>query len=460
MGGSTDPAYAHWGINDPLAPSTGENSWAFFKQFTLHGGNVACGPDATTGTRPRGPSHGRYHAAVMASLVESRGGQVDGTKGASLLQVAPVSAAVDSKAPRGAPKSSVDARSLVVSGVAEGLDATYGVTASQAAPSTDDEPVHEQTTAAPAAPAFNADMAYADAHARWDDRNECLLDGPIARASSTLLNGQVQPDGANDDGTGWHGDGVGMDDYVSQPGTGTSTGLIELALQESGDRYSLNATATTQVTGIHVGAALYVEVVSPASAEVVATGVPGTAVVAVNQPVLRTQGLTLVSGRTFTTTIDGGLLARITPGYVSKKIASDGTTASAVGTLAHVEVLDPTGQATLADLTFGDIAAAASVPAGGVACAAGHAGHDTGPNDRAGTPAAGGAPLFQSGRQRDRYQAGSIERVTMSAAAVLGHPSSALTALLIGLAALGRSGLLRRSRSTSTRRVNRDSIRG
>jgi poly(3-hydroxybutyrate) depolymerase len=454
MGGSSDPAYAHWGINDPLAPSTGENSWAFYKQFTLHGGNVACGPHAPTAEQPRGSGHGRYHASVTASLVKAVGGHAVGTAADSFLQVAPVSAAVDSEAPKRMPKSTVDARSLVVSGLADGADASYGVTATQAAPSNDDRPVHEQMTALPAAPAFNADMVYADARARWDQQNDCLLDGPLASASSTLLNAQVQPGGANDDGTGWHGgSSVGMDDYVSQPGTGTSSGLIELVQQESGDRYSLSSTATTQVTGINVGAALYVEVVSPASAQVVATGVPGTAVAAVNQPVLRTQGLTLVSGRTFTTTIDGGLLVRITPGHVVKKIAPDGTSASAVGKLAHIEVLDPTGTATLADLTFGDIAATAAVPPGGVACKKGGAVSVTRPGVGATTAAPGPATFSEPPLQLDRDQAvrRPNERVTASsAAAVLGHSASPFMALLLGLA-VGCSGVSRGCRPTSTR---------
>jgi hypothetical protein len=158
-----------------------------------------------------------------------------------------------------------------------------------------------------------------------------------------------------------------MDDYISPPGSGASTGVIELTPRQSDDRYSLHATATTQVTGINVYDALYVEVVSPATAEVVATGVPGTAAVAVNQPVLRTQGATLVSGRTFTTRVAAGVV-EITPGIVTKSVSSDGTTASAAGTLAHIKLLDPTGSVTVADLTLGDVAAAATVPAGGVSC--------------------------------------------------------------------------------------------
>jgi poly(3-hydroxybutyrate) depolymerase len=454
MGGSTDPAYAHWGINDPLAPSTGENSWAFYKQFTLHGGNVACGPGVPSGTRPHGSGHGRYHASVTASLLKAVGTAPD-----SYFQVAPVTAAVDSEAPKNAPKSSVDARSVVLSGVAEGIDATYGVSATQAAPSSDDRPVHEQMTSLPAAPTFNADLVYADARARWNDRDRCLVDGPLASASSTLLNAQLQPGGANDDGTGWHGgSSVGMDDYVSQPGTGTSTGTIELVRQESTERFSLNATATTQVTGINVGAALYVEVVSPASAQVVATGVPGTSVVAVNQPVLRTQGLTLVSGRTFTTTIDGGLLVRITPGHVAKKIASDGTTASAVGTLAHIEILDPTGTATLADLTFGDLAAAATVPAGGVACKSGGADFVTRPGAVPGTAATEPAFVSQSTRQRDAVKANhrSTDRdATSPMAAVLNHQAPFTALLLLGVAVLSGLGTLRRrTRATPARPLN------
>jgi poly(3-hydroxybutyrate) depolymerase len=369
MGGSTDPDYAHWGINDFLAPSTGENSWAFFKQFTLHGGNTACHP--STSAEPS-PTHGgrprHYRASASATLIEAERIQVPGQEGALHLDVAPVTATVDSTPHGAAPKAVVDARSMTVDGLGAGLDQTYGVEARQSAPPSSTAAVRQQAAAVPAAPYFNADLATADAHARWGSTTDCITDGPIATAKSTLLNAQVQPDGQDDGGSGWHGSTAGMDDYVSPPGTGTSTGLIELTPRESDDRYSLSATASTQVAGINVSDALYVEVVSPAKAEVVATGVPGTAAVAVNQPVLRVQGATLASGRTFTTRIDGGQLVEITPGFVTKKVSRDGTTASASGILAHVEVLDPTGAATVADLTIGSIAASAIVPEGGVSC--------------------------------------------------------------------------------------------
>jgi hypothetical protein len=371
MGGSTDPAYAVYGINDVNAPSGGEASWAFFKQFTLHGGNVGCRPGSSA---PSSPVHagrpGPYSASASAILITAEALAVAGQREASHLEVAPVSARVDSAAKGQSPNAVVEARSVTTDLLSPGTAETYGAEARQTAPSADTAPVHAQTSAVPAGPVFNADLATADVHARWGKESDCMTDGPIATTTSTLLNAQLQPDGADDGGSNWHGNTLGMDDYISPAGTATSTGVVELMRHESDDRYSLHATATTQVTGINVTDALYVEVVSPAKAEVVATGEPGTAAVAVSQPVLRAQGATLVSGRTFTSRISGGPVVEITPGIVTKRVARDGTLASASGTLAHIRLLDATGTVTVADLTLGSIVATATVPPGGVSCRA------------------------------------------------------------------------------------------
>lgn len=368
MGGSTDPDYLTYGINDPLAPSTGENSWAFFKQFTLHGGNTACNPSAAEPTAAHGNGHGRYKASTSATLVDVTGPQLPGQADAAHVEVAPVTTTVDSTTKGKAPHAVVDARSVTAVGLGAGLDKTYGVEAQQSAPSAGTSADHQQASAIPAAPYFNADLAAADARARWADHHGCITDGPVAKASSTLVNAQVQPDGSSDDGLGWHGNAAGMDDYISPPGSATSTGLIELTPRPTDDRFSLSATASTQLTAINVSDAVYVEVVAPARAEVLASGLPGRSRVAVNQPVLRVQGLTLASGRTFTTKIDGGPVVQITPGLVNTAVSPDGTSASASGELAHVRLLDPTGSAPLVDATIGAISATATVPTGGISC--------------------------------------------------------------------------------------------
>ena len=370
MGGSTDPEYTqHFGINDPAAPSEGQNSWAFFRQFTLHGGNTACHPVTSPSAAPvHGGGLGPYRATASATLVTADGVDVAGQAAPSHVEVAPVSATVDSAATGKNPRTVVDARNLTMN-VPGVPDQNLGVEAKQSAPAANSAPVHQEGAAVPAAPLFNADLATADAHARWDSKSACITDGPIATAKSTLINAQYQPGGANDGGENWQGgSSIGMDDYISPSGSATSTSSIALAPHASDDRYSLDTVATTQVSGINISDAAYVDVVSPAKAEVIATGVPGTAKVAVNQPVLRVQGATLVSGRTFTTPIDGGPVIEITPGEVTTHVSADGTTATASGALAHIKVLDVTGTVTLADLTIGSLTATASVPAGGVSC--------------------------------------------------------------------------------------------
>lgn len=454
MGGSTDPDYAHWGINDARAPSTGRNSWSFFKQFTLSGGNTACDPSPSAEpASPRGNRPGDYRASTSASLLDAKEIHVPGQTEASQVTVAPVSATVDSAARGATPNSVVDARSVTANGLGAGLDQTYGVEARQSAPPGGTSPVHEQSAAVPAAPYFNTDMAIADAHARWGSKSVCVTDGPIAQARSTLVDAQYEPDGAEDGGSGWSGDSISMDDYVAKPGTGTSTGVIQLTPRKSDDRYSLNATATTQVTGIHVAAALYVGVVAPASAEVVATGVPGTAAVAVNQPVLRVQGATVVSGRTFTTKIAGGNLVEITPGIVTKNVSSDGTTASASGTLAHIEVLDATGTATLADLTVGEIAATATVPEGGVSCKGSSDPSEGAMTSTTSAPAesasASGAPLTSAEAGRRVPAPTTAARVSLVAATMRHAPAAFALFGLLGLAAVGALSVRRRPRPGS-----------
>jgi poly(3-hydroxybutyrate) depolymerase len=452
MGGSTDPAYAHWGINDPRAPSTGRNSWNFFKQFTLSGGNTACNPSPSAEANTvRGNRPGHYRANTSASLFEAKAVQLPGQQTASHVTVAPVSATVDSAVKGAAPKASADARSLTAEGLGAGLDKTYGVEARQSAPPGNTSPVHQQSAAVPAYPHFNADVATADAHARWGSRSECITEGPIAQARSTLVDAQYQPDGSSDEGSGWHGDGIGMTDYVAQRGTGTSTGVVQLTPRASDDRYSLNATATTQVSGIHVAAALYVGVVAPAAAEVVATGLPGTAAVAVNQPVLRVQGATLASGRTFTTKIDGGQVVQITPGLVTKKVSGDGTTASASGILAHIKILDPTGTAVLSDVTVGNIAATATVPLGGVICKGGSdiaSVEDDAPTAAAAEPGQGGTAADGSDPGAAARPAQS--RVTLAASARPALETVAFPLLLL-VGVLGALGMRRRRRHVRAR---------
>ena len=364
-GGSTDPTNTY-GINDPKGPSTDTNSWAFFRQFTLHGGNTACNPATSPATAPgQGGRPGPYRASVSANLVTVDALNVPGRLDASHLVIAPASAAVDSAAKGKAPKSLADARNLTTSLPGAGSQ-NLGVEATQSAPTSDSSPEHQEGAAVPAAPVLNADLATADAHAQWAN-GACITDGPITTAQSTLANSQLEPGGVSDEGT-WTGSEVGMDDFISPAGTATSTSTISLARHAADDRYGVDATATTQVSGINVSDALYVEIVSPASAEVVATGVPGTAAQAVSQPVLRVEGMTLASGRTFTASIPGGPVIEVTPGAVTTNLSDDGTTATASGTLAHIRVLNVTGTATVADLTIGSLHAMATAPAGGVSC--------------------------------------------------------------------------------------------
>jgi poly(3-hydroxybutyrate) depolymerase len=366
MGGSTDPEYAKYGINDVNAPSGGASSWAFFRQFTLHGGNAACHPTAPT-TAPV-PQKGPYSAAASASLVTGNALNVPGQIRTTQFDVAPVSATVDSAATGTRPKAVASARNLTLSDGAFGVNPDLLMEARQAAPTSDSSPVHRQLAAVPAAPYLNADLATADANARWKANPACVTDGPIAQAKSSLANAQVEPYGASDDGSAWKGSLVGMDSYIAPSGTATSTSSIALARHTNDARYSVDTIATTQVSGINVYDAAYIDVVAAPTAEVVATGVPGTARAVVTQPVLRVQGATLVAGRTFTTSVPGGPVIEITPGRITTNVSANGTTAIATGTLAHVKVLDVTGTVTLADVTIGNIAATATVPVGGVTC--------------------------------------------------------------------------------------------
>ena len=367
MGGSTDPAYAQYGINDPKGPSTGANSWAFFRQFTLHGGNTACQPTLTpTPVTGHGNPH-VYRASASSSLVEVNPPGVAAQADAAPLVIAPASATVDSTARGSVPRSTADARNLTMTTPVAGSGQNPFVEARQSAPPGNTSPVHQELAAVPAAPVFNADLATADAHARWDE-TACITDGPVSAAKTTLANAQYQPGGGSDDGENWHGSSIGMDDFISPAGTATSTSTIELARHAGDETYSLDATASTQVTGINVSDALYIEVVSPAKAEVLATGVPGTAGVSVGQPVLRIEGMTLVSGRTFTSDLPDGQVVEVTPGRVITRVSSDGRTATASGTLADIRVMGPTGSTSSVDLTVGTISATATVPSGGVSC--------------------------------------------------------------------------------------------
>ena len=399
-GGSTDPAYKTYGINDPKGPSTDANSWAFFRQFTLHGGNIACHPVSSQSVSGLGRP-APYRASASGSLVTVNALNVPGQVDASHMQIAPVSATVDSAAKGKAPRSLADARNVTMNVPGEGSQ-SLGVEAAQSAPSGDTSPVHQEGAAVPAAPVLNADLATADVHAQWS-KSACITDGPISNATSTIANGQLEPGGASDDGAGWHGSALGMDDYISPTGTATSTSTISLTRHDTDSRYGLDTTATTQFTGINVSDALYVEVVSPAKAELMATGVPGTAAAVVNQPVLRVEGLTLVSGRTFTTSIPGGPIIEVTPGAVTTQIAADGTTATADGTLAHIKLLDVSGTATVADFTIGALHATSTVPAGGVNCPA-----TSGPPTGDTTTAATAPPALQ--RESRVARAPNVER--------------------------------------------------
>ena len=364
-GGSTDPNAQG---TDPLGPSTDENSWAFFRQFTLHGGNTTCGPQVAPAPSPANGNPPRpYSASASATLLTSDALNVAGQAAPTHLEVAPVSATVDSSRKAGSTRSLADARNLTMNVPPAGLNPDLLVEAKQSAAPSNAAPVHQESTAVPLAPVFNADLATADASARWANRS-CISDGLIASAQSTLVNAQLEPNGANDGGVNWSGNAAGMDDYISPPGTATSTSTIGLTRHDTDGRYSLDATATTQISAINVSDALYVEVTSAPKAEVIATGVPGTAKVLVHQPVLRVEGMTLASGRTFTTTVSAGPVIEITPGIVSSHVSADGTTVSASGTLAHIKVVDATGTATALDATVGTLDVAANVPAGGVGC--------------------------------------------------------------------------------------------
>ena len=368
-GGSTDPSYSSYGINDPKGPSTGAASWAFFQQFTLSGGNTAChsGSSSSPGPAPQGPP-GPYTASTFASLMSVNALDVPGHADASNLEVAPVSATVDSAAGGRSPKSLADARNLAIDPSYPGVDQNPLVEARQAVPPTNTSPTHQELTSVPAAPVLNADLATADAHAQWAE-NSCISDGPITTAKSTLVDAQVEPDGASDGGENWQGNEVGMDDYISPSGTATSTGTIQLDPHTTDDRYSLDATATTQVSGINVSDALYIEVISPARAEVIATGIPGTAEAVLSQPVLRVEGMTLASGQTYTSSTAAGPVIEVTPGRVTASVSADGRAVKASGTLADIKFLSA-GLLSALDVAIGSVAATASVPGGGVGCPA------------------------------------------------------------------------------------------
>ncbi len=306
------------------------------------------------------PPTGAYSANTAADLVHLNAVNIPGVVDVLDATVAPstskVSTATTPRVTSHATNASLD---LLGSGAQNLL-----VDASQTAAPDHAAGVHDELLSIPAAPLLTASVATADAHSRFKADDSCLTTGQLSNAISkvadlTLL--PASPLGADLLSLDNHADPSGA--VVSQ----TTVGLVKKPA--SAANFAVRTTSSTQVTSINVLDQLVVDVITAPKVTATATGVAGTASVDLVQPVIRVNGQTLLAGQDLAPiAIPGGPVIELHVGQLSKTVAANGTSASGSGNLVSLKLLDVTGTITLADLSVGDVSAAATAPAGGVAC--------------------------------------------------------------------------------------------
>ncbi len=228
--------------------------------------------------------------------------------------------------------------------------------------------VHNELLTVPAAPVLTASTLTSDVHARWPGDNVCLTTEPLGSAREAAADARVLP------GAVAPGDAVSLNNTKDPSGASVSTTALGITRAGTGNG-AMYGSASTQITSVNLlGGNIVVDVVQTPSVQLAAGGKPGTATAKIVQPVLRVTiagtTTTLISGQDLKPlAIPGAPVIDLTAGTVTSTTSADGTSASGMGNLLSLKVLDVTGTITLLDLTVGDMAASVHVPSGGITCA-------------------------------------------------------------------------------------------
>jgi uncharacterized repeat protein (TIGR01451 family) len=333
--------------------------------LALTGGTlVAVAPTALAAPLPATavPATGAYTAAATADLVHLNALNVPGVVNLADAMVAPVSTDVSTaKSPRVTSHATNASLNLLGSG-----NTNLVVDALQTAPPDNAAGVHKELLTVPAAPLLTASVTTADAHSRFKADDSCLTTGQLSSAISKVADAQVLP------ASPLGGSLVSLANTADPSGaavSATSASLVKQPATAVND--AVQSSSSTQVTSLNLAGGLIVDVITAPKVVATATGVPGTSTVTLQQPVLKINGTTYISGDTLKPlSIPGAPLLELTVGTLTKTIAADGTSASGAGNLLSLKVLDVTGTITLATLTIGDVQASATAPKGGVVCTA------------------------------------------------------------------------------------------
>lgn len=251
------------------------------------------------------------------------------------------------------------------------------VEAKQSSPPNNAEPAVESLTGPiDISPIAMLEAATASAHARWGASDTaCIPAGvPIATSKSTVLDasllgvdppfGEALVSVVNGNGGAAH--------------SNSSVGLVNVNGQTN---KGVQSTVLDQLTGVVVFKGtdneLTLNVLAPPTISALATGTAATSSVTYNQPIVQIiQGgeVTDVLNATDINTeisIPPGpaplFLLRLSLGVLQNKVVT-ATEASGNTALLHLDLLDITGQLTLATLEIAPMAVKATVPVGGVDC--------------------------------------------------------------------------------------------
>lgn len=306
------------------------------------------------------PATGAYSANAAADLVHLNAVNIVGVVNVLDATVAPVTSKVSTAT---SPRVTSHATNATLDLLGTGGNNLL-VDAQQTAPPDNATGVHAELASIPAAPLLTASIATADAHSRFKADDSCLTTGQLSSAISKVADLKLLP------ASPLGGDLLSLTNGNDPSGAVVSETTAGLVKQPStATNYAVRTTSSTQVTAVNVLGQLVVDVITAPKVVATATGVAGTASVTLTQPVLRINGQTLVAGETLAPiAIPGGPVLVLTAGTLTKSVAANGTSASGSGNLLSVKVLDVTGTITLADLSLGDVSAAATAPVGGVAC--------------------------------------------------------------------------------------------
>ena len=322
---------------------------------------VTCGAFVSVAT-PASAATGAYTGNAASDLVHVNAVNIPAAVDVADATVAPATSTVSTAASPRVRAHAYNANANLLSGA---IDQNLVVEALQTAPPDHATGVHDELLSVPAAPALTATVTSADAHARWINDATCVTSGNISSSESRVAQAAVLPAAPG------IGTAVTLDNSNDPDGAATAVTSVGLVKQPaSAANYAVRTTSSTQVTSVSLlGGAIVADVITAPKVVATATGVAGTATVALTQPVLEINGQTLISGDTLSPiNIPGAPVITLTVGTLTKSVSADGRSASGLGNLLSLKVLDITGQITLLDLTVGDVNAASTAPAGGVSC--------------------------------------------------------------------------------------------